>query len=76
MSNQRSIQEAAAARINREWPSNQHIRAIEVFLLRVFAAHGPVMEAENTCPGGGSVTAYDSQGRKFKIEITQVDGPE
>ena len=68
---------AAAVRINRQWPSDQHVRAIEVDLLRVIG-HGYISnlaDAENTNPGGGIVVAYDLQGRQFKIEITQVDGP-
>lgn len=57
--------------------SNRHVRAIEVFLLRYGAcSDSPLAELDNTCPGGGIVVAYDLQGRQFKIEITQVGGPE
>jgi hypothetical protein len=71
-----TIQKAAAERLNREWPSNEHVRAIEVYLLRYGAMSGsPLSELENQCPGGGIVVAYDLHGRKFKLEITQVEGP-
>lgn len=57
--------------------SNPHVRAIEIFLLRYGAiSFSPLTELDNTCPGGGIVVAYDMQGRQFKIEITQVGGPE
>ena len=71
------IRSAAAVRINREWPSNEHVRAIEVDLLWVIGHDyiSNLAEAKNTNPGGGIVVAFDLQGRKFKIEITQVDGP-
>jgi hypothetical protein len=73
---QNKIQKAAVERINREWPSNEHVRGIEVFLLRYGAMSGsPMSELENLCPGGGILVAYDLQGRKYKIEITQVEGP-
>ena len=58
-------------------PSNEHVRAVEVWLLRAVSALArcPLTEAENTNPGGGIVVGYGG-GRKFKIEITQVGGPE
>ena len=59
-------------------PSNEHVRAVEVWLLRAVAALArgcPLTEAENTNPGGGIVVGYGG-GRKFKIEISQVAGPE
>ena len=69
-------QATAAARINRQWPSNEHVRAVECFLLRHgTTADSPLQVLENFNPGGGIVVAWDSQGRQFKIEITQVDGP-
>ncbi len=70
------IQSAAAVRINRQWPSNEHVRAVEYFLLRHgTTADSPLPVLENFNPGSGIVVAYDLQGRQFKIEITQVDGP-
>lgn len=52
------------------------VRPIEVFLLRYGAmSNSPMVELENVTPGGGILTAWDADGRKFKIEISQIGGP-
>jgi hypothetical protein len=56
---------------------NQAVRAIEVLIARYGAmSDSPLAELHNSCPGGGIVVAWDLQGRQFKIEITQVGGPQ
>lgn len=58
-------------------PTNPKVREIEIYLLRYGAAsHSPIKEIENVMPGGGILVAYGLFGEKFKIEITQVDGPQ
>ena len=60
-------------------PISEPVRAVEVGLLRAIAMTstriGVIAEAENVFCGGGILVAYDAEGRKFKIEITQVAGP-
>ena len=60
-------------------PTSEPVRAVEIALLRAIAKTrgcvGVIAEAENVFCGGGILVAYDAEGRKFKIEITQVDGP-
>ena len=60
-------------------PQSMPVRDIEVALMRAIAMTstriGIIVEAENVFAGGGILVAYDVVGRKFKIEITQVDGP-
>lgn len=72
------ITESSGGKVNTsaELPTNQRVRAIEVFLFRYGAASdSPLAELENTSLGWGIMTAYDSEGRQFKIEITQTAGP-
>lgn len=74
MTRKRSL---VAAR-NTDMPTSGPVREVEIMLLRAIASQplGVIADAENVFCGGGILVAYDVHGRKFKIEITQVDGPE
>lgn len=64
---------------NAQVAPNRHVRAVVSFILRRgMLSDSPLrkLEIPDDFAGGGIVVAHDDAGRTFKIEITQVAGPE